>query len=53
MVESKGSSMGVITSVKSAVVDVFFEGEMPNILNALECSNNGKKLILGSCTTCR
>ncbi len=38
---------GKITQVISAVVDVEFEnGEMPSIYNALECQNNGKKLVL-------
>ena len=38
---------GKITQVISAVVDVEFEnGEMPSIYNALECVNNGKKLVL-------
>jgi F-type H+-transporting ATPase subunit beta len=37
---------GKITQVISAVVDVEFENELPAIYNALECSNNGKKLIL-------
>jgi F-type H+-transporting ATPase subunit beta len=41
------SNQGKITQVISAVVDVEFEnGELPAILNALECENNGKKLIL-------
>ena len=38
---------GKITQVISAVVDVEFENsELPAIYNALECNNNGKKLIL-------
>lgn len=38
---------GKVTQVISAVVDVEFEnGELPAILNALECQNNGKKLVL-------
>lgn len=41
------TSIGKITQVISAVVDVEFEnGELPAIYNALECENNGKKLIL-------
>jgi len=40
-------NIGKISQVISAVVDVTFDnGQMPNILNALECSNNGSKLIL-------
>ncbi len=38
---------GKITQVISAVVDVEFEsGELPAIYNALECQNDGKKLVL-------
>ncbi len=38
---------GKVTQIISAVVDVEFEGgEMPSIYNALECHNDGKKLIL-------
>jgi F-type H+-transporting ATPase subunit beta len=37
---------GKVTQVISAVVDVEFEGELPAILNALECQNNNKRLIL-------
>ncbi|MCE3255812.1 MAG: atpD [Rickettsiaceae bacterium] len=41
------TNQGKVTQVISAVVDVEFEnGELPAILNALECQNNGKKLIL-------
>lgn len=38
---------GKISQVISAVVDVEFEnGELPAIYNALECRNDGKKLVL-------
>lgn len=38
---------GKITQVISAVVDVRFEdGQLPAILNALETTNNGKRLVL-------
>lgn len=38
---------GYITQIISAVVDVAFDGEnIPKIYNALECNNNGNKLIL-------
>jgi F-type H+-transporting ATPase subunit beta len=38
---------GKITQVISAVVDVEFEsGELPAIYNALECQNEGKRLVL-------
>jgi len=41
------TNQGIVTQIISAVVDVEFEnGELPAILNALECDNNGKKLIL-------
>ena len=40
-------SQGKISQVISAVVDVEFEsGELPAIYNALECVNDGKKLVL-------
>ncbi|WP_225028935.1 F0F1 ATP synthase subunit beta [Xinfangfangia pollutisoli] len=37
---------GKVTQVIGAVVDVQFEGALPAILNALETTNNGKKLIM-------
>ena len=37
---------GRITQVIGAVVDVQFDGDLPPILNALECQNNGKRLVL-------
>ena len=40
------ASKGKVTQVIGAVVDVQFEGGLPAILNALETTNNGKKLIL-------
>ena len=40
------SNVGKITQVIGAVVDVQFEGELPEILNALETDNNGRKLVL-------
>ena len=54
-------NQGKVTQVIAAVVDVKFDGgtQLPNILNALECVNNGKKLILevaqhigNSCVRC-
>ncbi|MGR3721998.1 F0F1 ATP synthase subunit beta [Abyssibius alkaniclasticus] len=39
-------SVGKITQVIGAVVDVQFDGALPEILNALETDNNGTKLIL-------
>jgi F-type H+-transporting ATPase subunit beta len=40
------NSVGKITQVIGAVVDVQFDGELPQILNALECDNNGNRLVL-------
>ncbi len=37
---------GSITQVTGAVVDVHFEGDLPAILNALHCQNQGKHLVL-------
>ncbi len=37
---------GRITQVIGAVVDVQFEGELPEILNALETKNQGNRLVL-------
>lgn len=41
-------AVGYISQVMGAVVDVKFNNveELPNILNALECDNHGKKLVL-------
>ena len=40
------AAVGKITQVIGAVVDVQFEGHLPEILNALETENNGKRLVL-------
>ena len=40
------TATGKITQVIGAVVDVQFEGDLPEILNALETDNNGKALTL-------
>src|SRR4029453_8357723 len=37
---------GRITQVIGAVVDVQFDGHLPEILNALETSNQGQRLVL-------
>ena len=37
---------GKITQIIGAVVDVKFEGELPEILSALECDNGGNRLVL-------
>jgi F-type H+-transporting ATPase subunit beta len=39
-------AVGRITQVIGAVVDVQFDGHLPEILNALETDNNGRRLIL-------
>src|SRR5690606_5240940 len=41
-----GTSVGKVTQVIGAVVDVSFDGELPAILNALETDNNGNRLVL-------
>ena len=38
--------VGRITQVTGAVVDVQFEGDLPQILNALETENQGNRLVL-------
>src|SRR5277367_6856593 len=40
------NTIGTITQVIGAVVDVKFEGELPSILNALHAQNQGKRLVL-------
>ena len=39
-------AIGKVTQVLGAVVDVRFEGELPEILNALHTENQGKTLVL-------
>ena len=39
-------SNGKVTQVIGAVVDVQFDGDLPAILNALETTNQGKRLVL-------
>ncbi|MGO4523397.1 F0F1 ATP synthase subunit beta [Microvirga sp. 2MCAF35] len=41
-----GKATGRITQVIGAVVDVQFEGHLPEILNALETTNGGNRLVL-------
>ena len=43
---AKAKATGKITQVIGAVVDVQFDGDLPEILNALETDNNGKRLVL-------
>jgi F-type H+-transporting ATPase subunit beta len=40
------NNVGSITQVIGAVVDVKFDGDLPNILNALRTQNQGKSLVL-------
>jgi len=40
------AAVGKITQVIGAVVDVQFEDHLPEILNALETDNNGRRLVL-------
>jgi len=40
------NNIGTISQVMGAVVDVKFEGELPEILNALEVKNQGNRLVL-------
>jgi F-type H+-transporting ATPase subunit beta len=40
------NAVGKITQVIGAVVDVQFDDHLPEILNALETDNNGKRLVL-------
>ena len=37
---------GKITQIIGAVVDVKFDGELPEILSALECKNGESRLVL-------
>ncbi|MDB4069859.1 F0F1 ATP synthase subunit beta [Candidatus Pelagibacter sp.] len=39
-------SIGKITQIIGAVVDVKFDGELPEILSALECKNGDNRLVL-------
>ena len=43
---SGAAGSGRIAQVIGAVVDVQFDGSLPSILNALECDNNGNRLVL-------
>jgi len=40
------NNTGVVTQVLGAVVDIKFDGDLPAILNALEITNKGKRLVL-------
>jgi F-type H+-transporting ATPase subunit beta len=43
---TESNTLGRVTQVTGAVVDVQFDGHMPEILNALETDNNGRRLVL-------
>ena len=40
------NNVGAISQVMGAVVDVKFDDDLPEILNALEVDNNGNRLVL-------
>ena len=44
--KTSSNKIGRVSQVMGAVVDVHFEGPLPEILNALETDNNGNRLIL-------
>ncbi len=44
--DSSAKNIGRVTQVIGAVVDVQFDGELPEILNALETTNRGQRLVL-------
>ena len=46
MADTASNNIGSVSQVLGAVVDVQFEGELPYILNALECDNGGNRLVL-------
>jgi len=43
---AESNKIGAVTQVMGAVVDVHFDGHLPEILNALETNNNGQRLVL-------
>jgi F-type H+-transporting ATPase subunit beta len=46
MADTASNNIGSVSQVLGAVVDVQFEGELPYIMNALECDNGGNRLVL-------
>ena len=46
MATTLANNVGTISQVLGAVVDVQFEGDLPGILNSLECDNRGNRLVL-------
>ena len=49
MAKQKTAENGKIAQVIGAVVDVQFDGALPEILNALETDNGGNRLVLEVC----
>src|SRR5262245_50820167 len=45
-VKTSSNKIGRVAQVMGAVVDVQFDGPLPEILNALETNNNGNRLVL-------
>src|ERR1700752_3996343 len=45
-VKTSDKGTGRVSQVMGAVVDVTFEGRLPEILNALETENGGNRLVL-------
>src|SRR5215471_12229034 len=45
-VKTSSNKIGRVAQVMGAVVDVQFDGPLPEILNALETDNNGSRLVL-------
>ena len=43
---NKANNIGSVSQVLGAVVDVQFDGDLPEIMNALECDNGGNRLVL-------
>jgi F-type H+-transporting ATPase subunit beta len=50
---AKTKSIGKITQIIGAVVDVQFDENLPEILNSIVTENNGKKTRLRGCTALR
>ncbi len=46
MADTASNNIGSVSQVLGAVVDVQFDGELPLIMNALECDNGGNRLVL-------
>ena len=46
MADTASNNIGSVSQVLGAVVDVQFDGELPQIMNALECDNGGNRLVL-------